>query len=498
MVSRSRSDSSFPRSRTSPRSCASTRCASTSEAGSGHPTSCCSAADVVAALFFAEMRFDPKDPQQSRQRSLRAVEGARRADSVRRVGRGRRVRSRRAAEAAHDRLGPRRPSDAAAAVRRRRHRLARPGHLRGDRHRAERAPDRVRLPHLRAARRRRDRPKDRSGRRPTSPPIDELDNLCGITDVNGLGQSRPTMWQHDMEQFARRWRAFGWHAIVIDGHDMSAILDALAEARAHQGPADDDPGADDQGQGRVVRRRQGRLARQAVQEGRGARPRARRAREAVRARARPARPRAPDSEAAGRAGARAPTPKPVAPPAYKLGDQVATREAYGTALAKLGEADPRVVALDADVKNSTFSDKFEKVLPDRFYQNFIAEQVMVGAAMGLAARGAIPFPSTFACFLDARGRLHPHGGDQQRRHQDGRLARRRVDRRGRPVADGARGSRDVPRAAELHGALSVRRGQHRAARRAGGVPPGPGLHPHEPSEDAGHLRRTTRRSRSAA
>jgi transketolase len=78
---------------------------------------------------------------------------------------------------------------------------------------------------------------------------------------------------------------------------------------------------------------------------------------------------------------------------------VATREAYGTALAKLGESDPRVVALDADVKNSTFSDKFEKVSPDRFYENFIAEQVMIGAAMGLAARGAIPFPSTFACFL---------------------------------------------------------------------------------------------------
>ena len=116
-----------------------------------------------------------------------------------------------------------------------------------------------------------------------------------------------------------------------------------------------------------------------------------------------------------RAGGRPPPPRPVAPPAYKLGDQVATREAYGTALAKLGDADARVVALDADVKNSTFSDKFEKAHPDRFYQNFIAEQVMVGAAMGLAARGAIPFPSTFACVPDARRRLHPHGGDQQRR-----------------------------------------------------------------------------------
>jgi transketolase len=86
-------------------------------------------------------------------------------------------------------------------------------------------------------------------------------------------------------------------------------------------------------------------------------------------------------------------------PGYKKGDQVATREAWGVGLAAVGGADPRIVALDADVKNSTFSDKFEKVAAGRFYENFIAEQVMVGASMGLAARGAIPFPSTFACFL---------------------------------------------------------------------------------------------------
>jgi transketolase len=66
----------------------------------------------------------------------------------------------------------------------------------------------------------------------------------------------------------------------------------------------------------------------------------------------------------------------------------------------LGGVDPRVVALDADVKNSTFSERFEKVYPERFYQMFIAEQAMIGVAMGLASRGAIPFPSTFACFLE--------------------------------------------------------------------------------------------------
>jgi transketolase len=82
-----------------------------------------------------------------------------------------------------------------------------------------------------------------------------------------------------------------------------------------------------------------------------------------------------------------------------VGDAIATREAYGAAIARLGTVDDRIVALDADVGNSTFSEKFEQQLPDRFYECFIAEQVMIGAAMGLAARGAIPFPSTFAAFL---------------------------------------------------------------------------------------------------
>jgi transketolase len=86
-------------------------------------------------------------------------------------------------------------------------------------------------------------------------------------------------------------------------------------------------------------------------------------------------------------------------PSYNVGDLVATREAFGSGLVKLGSLDARVVALDADVKNSTFSERFEQAYPERFYQAFIAEQVMVGMAMGLASRGALPFPSTFACFL---------------------------------------------------------------------------------------------------
>jgi transketolase len=226
---------------------------------------------------------------------------------------------------------------------------------------------------------------------------DRLDNLCGITDVNALGQSRPTMWQHDVEQLARRWKAFGWHAIIVGGHDLNAILDACAEARATSGRPTMIVARTLKGKGvSFVEGKDGwhgkafkkgeeldrALAELETQFVSGADV------DVASLIARPSSMPAPP-----------PPPKPIPPPAYKAGEQVATREAYGTALAKLGEADQRVVALDADVKNSTFSERFEKVAPDRFYQNFIAEQVMVGAAMGLAARGAIPFPSTFACFL---------------------------------------------------------------------------------------------------
>ena len=231
--------------------------------------------------------------------------------------------------------------------------------------------------------------------------MDGLDNLCGITDVNALGQSRATMWQHDMEQFARRWRAFGWHAIVIDGHDLNAILDALAEARATKGQPTMILARTIKGKGVSFVEGKDGWHGKAFKKG----EEMDRAIAELETQFVPV----PADGAAANLAAHIQKPqsrphavdtvKPMPAPAYTLGDQVATREAYGAALARLGDVDPRIVALDADVKNSTFSDKFEKAHPDRFYQNFIAEQVMVGSAMGLAARGAIPFPSTFACFL---------------------------------------------------------------------------------------------------
>jgi transketolase len=370
---------------------------STSEAGSGHPTTCCSMADFTAALFFSEMRFDAKDPHNADADRCVLSKGHAapilyaawaeagafdRADlmNLRKIDsdlEGHPTPRLPFVDVATGSLGQGICAAIGTALNARRIKSDyRTYVILGDGESAEGSV-------WEAA--------DVAG-------VDGLDSLCGITDVNGLGQSRATMWGHDCEALAARWRAFGWHAIVIDGHDLGAILDAFAEARRTKGRptmilASTIKGkgvsfveGKDGWHGKVFKKGEeldsalAELEKQFVPAPAGVNLTASIPRPAPR-------PRGVD------------TPKPMAPPTYKLGEEIATREAYGVALAKLGEADARVVALDADVKNSTFSDKFEKVFPERFYENFIAEQVMVGAAMGLAARGAIPFPSTFACFL---------------------------------------------------------------------------------------------------
>jgi len=370
----------------------------TTAAGSGHPTTCASAADLVAALFFAEMRFDPAHPRHVHNDRFVLSKGHAAPllyaawSQVGFVKHEELIKLRELdnnleghptprlefVDVATGSLGQGLPAGIGSALNARRIKSDyRTYVLMGDGETAEgsvwEAAEAAN--HFR------------------------LDNLVGITDVNRLGQSRPTMWQHDMEALARRWRAFGWHAIVIDGHNLDAILDAYSEARARKGQPTMILAKTFKGYGiSFAQDKEG-------WHGKALKPEE--ADRAVKELEATLKPVAPDAITSLRAA----IPKPAAadaapvarptipPPSYKPDDSVATREAYGTALARLGQADSRVVALDADVGNSTFSDRFEKVLPERFYENFIAEQVMIGAAMGLAARGAIPFPSTFACFL---------------------------------------------------------------------------------------------------
>jgi len=369
----------------------------TSEAGSGHPTSCCSAADLVAALFFGEMRFDPKDPHHPGSDRFVLSKGhaapvlyAAWAEAgafdrsellkLRTIGsdlEGHPTPRLPFVDVATGSLGQGICAAIGSALNARRIGADyRTYCLIGD---GESAEGSVWEAADVAA-------------------VEALDNLCGITDVNALGQSRDTMWQHDMEQFARRWRAFGWHAIVVDGHDMPAILGSLAEARATKGVPTMVLARTIKGKGiPFVEGKPGWHGR-TFKKG----DELDRALEELEKQFVPAPIGVKLHEQIPRPPSRPAVPAPpllLEPPSYKLKDQVATREAYGEALAKLGKADSRVVALDADVKNSTFSEKFETRMPERFHQNFIAEQVMMGSAMGLAARGAIPFPSTFACFL---------------------------------------------------------------------------------------------------
>ncbi len=370
----------------------------TTAAGSGHPTTCASAADVVAALFFAEMRFDPAHPRHVHNDRFVLSKGHAAPllyaawSQVGFVKHEELVKLRELdnnleghptprlefVDVATGSLGQGLPAGIGSALNARRIKSDyRTYVLMGDGETAEgsvwEAAEAANHLHL--------------------------DNLVGITDVNRLGQSRPTMWQHDMEALARRWRAFGWHAIVIDGHNLDAILDAFAEARARKGQPTMILAKTFKGYGiSIAQDKEG-------WHGKALKPEE--ADRAVKDLEATLKPVASDAIASLRAAIPKPTAAdaaPVAqptipPPSYKPGDAVATREAYGTALARLGQADSRVVALDADVGNSTFSERFEKVFPERFYEHFIAEQVMIGAAMGLAARGAIPFPSTFACFL---------------------------------------------------------------------------------------------------
>jgi transketolase len=216
-----------------------------------------------------------------------------------------------------------------------------------------------------------------------------LDNLCAIVDVNRLGQRGPTMHQWDLESYAARARANGWHAITIDGHDPQAIDAAYKEAIATTGQPTVIVAKTRKGEGiETVEDEEGyhgkalSKSEEAVAELGGVRN----------IQVQVARPDSSGQPHAFDA------PGGVWP-GYELGGKVATRQAYGDALATLGTMNSKVVALDGEVANSTLSEKFEAAHPERFVECYIAEQQMIADAVGFQVRGWLPFVSTFAAFL---------------------------------------------------------------------------------------------------
>jgi len=215
-----------------------------------------------------------------------------------------------------------------------------------------------------------------------------LDNLTAILDVNRLGQRGETMVGRDVEVYMERARAFGWHAVAIDGHDVEEIDRAYAEALATTGKPTVVVSRTVKGKGvAAVEDVNGFHGKPlddpsaAIEELGGLRQ--------IRIEVAKPEPGEPH---------RFPT-KEIDPPRYELGSKVATRKAYGEALAALGSARGDVVALDGEVSNSTFAEIFAKEHPDRFFEMYIAEQQMVAAAVGLQVVGWRPFASTFAAFF---------------------------------------------------------------------------------------------------
>ena len=218
---------------------------------------------------------------------------------------------------------------------------------------------------------------------------EELDNLTAIIDVNRLGQRGETMHGWDLDSYAKRAEAFGWHAIEIDGHDVDAIDAAYAEALETSGTPTVIVARTIKGKGvKAVENKDG-FHGKALDD-----------------------PEAAIEELGGIRNLTIDVAKPeldgephrfehgtLELPSYEVGDDVATRKAYGDTLKALGDGRGDVVALDGEVSNSTFAEIFRDAHPDRYFEMYIAEQQMVAAAVGIQVRGWKPFASTFAAFL---------------------------------------------------------------------------------------------------
>lgn len=367
---------------------------STAAAGTGHPTSCASAAEIMSVLFFSVMRYDPRDPGSPANDAfvlskghaapiLYAAWAEAGAFPVERLITLRRIDSDLEGHptprlpfvlAATGSLGQGLSVGVGAALAARLdHSDKRTYVLLGD---AESAEGAVWEAAQVAAH-------------------EKLASLCAAVDINRLGQSEPTMLQHDMNAYKARWEAFGWQALVVDGHSIPELLEAYERA----GRTKDRPtvvlartfkGKDmleiENKEGQHGKALDSEVSKKVIAS----------LEQRLNGRRNDWKPRLPARASRDGEQARA----EAGPPPYKPGAKdVATRKAFGEALAALGKANPAVVAIDGDVKNSTFTEEFEKACPDRFFQGYIAEQNMVGAAIGLASQGKIPFAATFGCFF---------------------------------------------------------------------------------------------------
>jgi len=214
-----------------------------------------------------------------------------------------------------------------------------------------------------------------------------LNNLCAIVDVNRLAQSGPTMHGHDMNIYKSKFEAFGWDAEIINGHKVKEVLNSLKKAKSSSKPyailAKTFKGRgvsfleDEEGwHGKALPKDLLKKALEEIGESK------------INLESKVQEKKLPkviynDFEITK----------------YTPGEMIATRTAFGSALVQLGKKNKNIVVLDGDVKNSTMTERFFKEFPDRSFEMFIAEQNMIGATIGFSALGFIPFTATFGAFL---------------------------------------------------------------------------------------------------
>lgn len=233
-----------------------------------------------------------------------------------------------------------------------------------------------------------------------------LQNLIAIADINRLAQSQETMFGHHVEQYENRFKAFGFETAVIDGHNFKEIEQIFSDAVANRtgkpfiiiAKTDKGHGVSflqdkDNWHGKALKKDE--LEKALNELG----PVDRSLRFELK------KPSAPETEASSQ------TPHLITID-YEKDTEIATREVYGKELSELGKIDPAIIALDGDVKNSTFSQDFLKDHPRQFIECFIAEQNMVSVAVGLSRMRKKPFVSTFAAFFDASIRSNPDGSSK--------------------------------------------------------------------------------------
>src|SRR5579864_9153125 len=371
---------------------------STTEAGSGHPTSCASAAEIMAVLFYSVMRYDPRDPHnrdndvfvlskghaapvlyaawaeagafpREKLLTLRKIDSDLEGHPTPRLP---------FVEVATGSLGQGLSVGVGMALDTKQFENSdqRVFVLLGDGESAEGSVwEAAQWASLHC-----------------------LNNLCAIIDINRLGQSQPTMLQYQLEVYKARWEAFGWQALIVDGHNIPDLIAAFETANR----VSDRPtivlartlkgkgltgieglehwhgkALDKETAAKVVAELEGQLTGADKQW----------------------KPNIPPVRLSSSKAVTTGGNPPKKPPYAIGGDAVATRRGFGDSLAALAMTDPRIVVLDGDVKNSTYTEEFENVAPNRFFQGYIAEQNIVGMAMGLAARGKVPVAALFSCFV---------------------------------------------------------------------------------------------------